>query len=63
MKALDIKITRKWIKNLRKKGLTNAEIISAAISKADLLSDEGDTAGCSAVYEDLRLAGLIAGEN
>lgn len=56
MQKITTTVTRKWIKDLRAKGMSNKDIIIYATSKKPV----DDTTDMMGIFADLQLAGVIA---
>lgn len=56
MQKITTTVTRKWIKDLRVKGMSNKDIIIYATSKKPV----DDTTDMIEIFADLQLAGIIA---
>lgn len=55
MPKVNARVTRKWIKDLRRKGLKDSEIVTKALSASEtILVDDRIT-----IIQDLQLAGLM----
>lgn len=59
MKAINATVTRKWIKDLRAQGKTNAEIIEGTFKRIASLEKDGVSQLAKTLRDDMKLAGLI----
>ena len=59
MKTLNVKVTRKWIKDLRAQGKSNEEILEGTFKRITSLEKDGPCKLAQALRDDMKLAGLI----
>ena len=59
MKAINATVTRKWIKDQRKAGKKDSEIVELTFKRIAALEKTGTCKLAEALRDDMKLAGLI----